>query len=44
MSAPTPVSVTHHYADLSEVRMHYVTAGEGTPVVLLHGWPQTWYE
>ena len=36
--------VTHHYADLSEVRMHYVTAGEGYPVVLLHGWPQTWYE
>lgn len=36
--------LTHHYADLSEVRMHYVTAGEGYPVVLLHGWPQTWYE
>lgn len=24
--------------------MHYVTAGHGDPVVLLHGWPQTWYE
>ena len=24
--------------------MHYVTAGEGEPLVLLHGWPQTWYE
>jgi pimeloyl-ACP methyl ester carboxylesterase len=24
--------------------MHYVTAGEGYPVVLLHGWPQTWFE
>lgn len=24
--------------------MHYVTAGDGPPVVLLHGWPQTWYE
>lgn len=34
----------HHYADLSEVRMHYVTAGDGPPLVLLHGWPQTWYE
>ena len=36
--------VTHHYADLSEVRMHYVTSGRGYPLVLLHGWPQTWYE
>lgn len=24
--------------------MHYVTAGAGVPVVLLHGWPSTWYE
>lgn len=29
---------------LDGVRMHYVTAGHGDPVVLLHGWPQTWYE
>ena len=36
---------THHQADLSEMRMHYVTAGPPTgPVVLLHGFPQTWYE
>ena len=24
--------------------LHVVTAGSGTPVVLLHGWPETWYE
>jgi pimeloyl-ACP methyl ester carboxylesterase len=29
---------------VNEVRLHYVMAGQGTPVVLLHGWPQTWYE
>ncbi|WP_206311670.1 alpha/beta fold hydrolase [Streptomyces sp. DASNCL29] len=23
--------------------MHYVKGGKGAPVVLLHGWPQTWY-
>ena len=26
------------------MRLHYVRAGAGDPVVLLHGWPQTWYE
>ncbi|MGW6331678.1 alpha/beta fold hydrolase [Nocardia rhamnosiphila] len=33
----------HEFADIDGVRMHYVTGGRGTPVVLLHGWPQTWY-
>jgi pimeloyl-ACP methyl ester carboxylesterase len=39
MSAP----LVHDFADLGDVRLHYVTAGEGPAVVLLHGWPQTWY-
>ena len=34
----------HRHADLGDVRLHYVTAGTGFPVVLLHGWPQSWYE
>ena len=38
------LTLKHHYADLTSVRMHYVTVGQGKPVVLLHGWPQTWYE
>lgn len=33
----------HHYADVGDVRLHYVMAGGGPAVVLLHGWPQTWY-
>ncbi|MFD9958202.1 alpha/beta fold hydrolase [Amycolatopsis sp. NPDC058986] len=33
----------HEFADVDGVRMHYVTGGKGTPVVLIHGWPQTWY-
>lgn len=33
----------HDYAEWSEVTLHYVTAGAGDPVVLLHGWPQTWF-
>ena len=40
----TDLSVKHNYADLEDVMLHYVTAGKGPPVVLLHGWPQTWWE
>jgi pimeloyl-ACP methyl ester carboxylesterase len=35
---------THNTAIVNDVRMHYVIAGTGEPVVLLHGWPQTWYQ
>ncbi len=36
---------SHHYADANGVRLHYVMGGaaNGPLVVLLHGWPQTWY-
>jgi pimeloyl-ACP methyl ester carboxylesterase len=37
------LQVTHHTAHLRDLELHYVTAGAGDPVVLLHGWPQTWY-
>src|SRR5690242_14263672 len=40
----TDTDVSHHFADLGEVLMHYVLAGQGPAVVLLHGWPQTWWE
>jgi pimeloyl-ACP methyl ester carboxylesterase len=33
----------HRTARVNGIRLHYVIAGEGPPVVLLHGWPQTWY-
>ncbi len=35
--------MTHGFADLAEVRLHYVEAGEGPLVVLLHGFPEFWY-
>ena len=36
--------LTHHFATLREVKMHYVTSGAGgTTLVLLHGYPQSWY-
>lgn len=36
-------SFEHGTADVDGVRMRYVIGGEGPPLVLLHGWPQTWY-
>ena len=38
-----PLAVEHHAAIANGVKIHYVRAGRGDPVVLLHGWPQTWY-
>lgn len=35
---------SHHMAAVNGVRLHYVIGGEGPPVLLLHGWPQTWWE
>lgn len=31
------------YAQVNGVRLHYVTGGEGDPVILLPGWPETWW-
>ena len=35
--------VTHGYADNNGVKIHYVTAGEGPLVVMIHGFPDFWY-
>ncbi len=42
--APPPEGFTHEYATVNGIEMHYVRGGSGDLVVLLHGWPQTWYE
>ena len=43
--APPPApDLERGYAALSEMTMHFVAAGAGEPVVLLHGFPQSWYE
>ncbi len=44
MSSVKPKDVTHHTAKVNGIKLHYVTAGSGDPIVLLHGWPQTWHQ
>jgi pimeloyl-ACP methyl ester carboxylesterase len=35
---------THQTATVNGIDLHYVRGGQGEPVILLHGFPQTWYE
>src|SRR3979490_3133649 len=35
--------VREGYAGIGDVRLHYVEAGEGPLVLLLHGFPEFWY-
>ena len=35
---------TSRYVDTGELRLHSVTGGEGPPLLLVHGWPQFWYQ
>ena len=34
----------HAFADVNGVRLHYVTEGDGAPIVFVHGFPEFWYE
>ena len=34
---------TSRYIDTGGLRQHVVTGGDGPPLLLIHGWPQTWY-
>jgi pimeloyl-ACP methyl ester carboxylesterase len=34
---------TSRFIDTGELRLHAVTGGQGPPLLLVHGWPQTWY-
>ena len=42
---PVLEGVTHHWVKARGIRFHVAEAGSGDdPVLLLHGWPQHWYE
>jgi len=40
---PHVAGVDHEFVDAGGLRTHVALAGEGPPVVMLHGWPQHWY-
>lgn len=37
------VEIAHQRVVANGIKQHYVEAGSGPPVVLLHGFPETWY-
>jgi pimeloyl-ACP methyl ester carboxylesterase len=39
---PMP-ELEHKYADINDVRLHYVTNGKGKLIMFLHGFPEFWY-
>lgn len=40
----TIAGVRHEITEVNGTRLHYVTAGDqGTPVLLVHGFPETWW-
>ncbi len=34
---------TDRFVNVGDVRLHAVIGGSGPPLLLVHGWPQTWY-
>jgi pimeloyl-ACP methyl ester carboxylesterase len=36
--------VEHRFVDVGGLRMHVAEVGTGEPLVMLHGWPQNWWE
>jgi pimeloyl-ACP methyl ester carboxylesterase len=40
---PEVYGVSHRFVEAGGLRFHVAEAGEGEPLVLLHGWPQHWF-
>src|SRR4051812_40688515 len=39
-----PAGFRSEYAEVNGFRMHYVRGGKGSPVVMIHGFPEEWSE
>jgi pimeloyl-ACP methyl ester carboxylesterase len=37
------LTLSEHFATVGDIRLHYVADGDGTPVIFLHGFPETSY-
>lgn len=40
---PEPPGMRHRQVRVRDVELHVAEAGEGPPLLLLHGWPQHWW-
>ncbi len=38
------ITFSNHRASVNGIQMHYMISGHGDPVVLIHGFQQSWYE
>lgn len=43
LNADDPELFDHHFCEVNGIHMHYVEAGSGPLVILLHGFPFLWY-
>jgi pimeloyl-ACP methyl ester carboxylesterase len=41
---PPVHGVEHRFVEVRGMRMHVAEAGAGEPLLLVHGWPQHWYQ
>ncbi|MFJ4650842.1 alpha/beta fold hydrolase [Nocardia sp. NPDC088792] len=41
---PVIEGIEHRFVDVAGLRTHVALAGQGEPLVLLHGWPQHWWQ
>ena len=39
----SPIELREGYAEIGDVKLHYVEAGDGPLIVLLHGFPEFWF-
>ncbi|MEG8182239.1 alpha/beta hydrolase [Nocardia terpenica] len=44
LAASLPGEFTSAHTEVNGIRLHHITGGSGEPLILLGGWPQTWWQ